>query len=92
MSNVIAAPGQSLLDLAIEHLGSAEAVFSLAALNGLSITHRLAGGTSIALPPPTDKQVIRDFARRSQKPAANLDDGSGDGIGYWTIGSDFIVQ
>ena len=92
MSSVVAKPGQTWMDIAIEHLGSAEAAFELAALNGMAFTSPLQAGRLVDLPGVRDKQVVRDYTRRPQSPAANLDDDLRDGIGYWTIGTDFIVQ
>ena len=41
---------QSLIDVAIEHLGSAELAIDIALLNGISLTDALEPGTSLLLP------------------------------------------
>jgi hypothetical protein len=41
---------QSIIDIAIEHLGSAEMALDIALLNGISITDVLVPGTSLLLP------------------------------------------
>lgn len=59
MSSVSVAPGQSLYDIAVQHAGSAEAVFGIAAANGLAVTDALTPGQVLQVPEVADKRVRR---------------------------------
>lgn len=61
--------GQSLIDVALQALGSVEGLFDLAAANGLSITDALAPGLVLMVPASTAAQpaVAAYFAGRSQR-------------------------
>jgi hypothetical protein len=84
--------GQTLLDVTIQSVGSAEAVFAVAALNGLPVTAELVAGRALQLPDElADKRVVTQYQRQRLAPAANIT-GDGQGIGYWTIEQDFIVS
>lgn len=89
---------QSLFDIAVERLGSAEAAFDLAVKNRLSVTEVLSPGQTLALTDTVDADVAGYFTSRNLKPATAVTqtDESGElvleGIGYWAIGIDFIVS
>lgn len=90
---------QSLLDLALQYGGSMEAAMEIAAINGVSITDDLQDGQQLAMPVPqnrdvTNYYVIHDIcpATSITKDAINEIIGSGEGIGYWAIGIDFVVS
>lgn len=59
MSSATVQPGQTLFDIAVQHAGSVEAVFELAALNGLAVTAALTPGDVLTLPEVVDKRVRR---------------------------------
>lgn len=84
-------PGQTLYDLAIQYLGSAEGVFSLAKLNGLNADNDLTPGQVLDLPAVIDAGVVRTFADNGYFPAAGTDTVL-EGIGYWGIAYTFEVQ
>ena len=50
MRTIIAIPNQSLPDIAIQELGSIEAVFDIAVANNLSVTQNLLPGQEIIIP------------------------------------------
>ena len=77
--------GQTVIDIAVQYLGSQEAAFELAALNDISITEVLASGSELELPDPTDKRVVAFFEEGQYFPAvgSNL----GQGVGFWAIGT-----
>ena len=50
MNKVIVSDGQTLLDIALQELGTVEAAFNLADANGLTITTALAAGQSLTVP------------------------------------------
>lgn len=79
-------PGQSLVDIVLQHMGDLSALFQVAAENGISVTDPLRAGGTIMLPATTenprnvryfvDKEVMIGTARVE----------SLAGIGYWDIG------
>ncbi len=89
---------QSLLDVAIQQCGDATAVFNLAVLNGLSVTDDLKVGQIIESNEVVDVDVEKYYRLRNIKPATAFSDADkvltakNEGIGYWAIEVDFIVQ
>lgn len=82
---------QSLFDIALQYCGSASAVFDIAKLNGLSITAHLEAGTALDLPETYNKTIVNHYNNNDIQPATDTDN-SKDGIGYWILNSNFIVQ
>jgi hypothetical protein len=92
-------PGQTWLDMAMQQLGSVEAVFALTQLNNMSVTCDIVPGTAINYSlTPYSNQVVKIYNDNGYKPASGLDTpGPGlpvlmSGIGYWGINYTFIVQ
>lgn len=89
---------QSLLDIAIQCCGSVEAVFDIAVLNDLSITDELVVGKAIQCDTVADVNIANYYRNRNLKPATalSLDDKitltTNEGISYWAINDDFVVQ
>jgi len=90
MSSVKILPKQTLFDIAVQECGSIEAVFEIARTNNLSITAELPAGTIIILPEVYNRTVKKVYQDNGYKPASISDTNFG-GIGFWTIGDDFIV-
>jgi hypothetical protein len=97
--SVTVMPGQTWLDMAMQQLGSVEAVFALAQLNNLSLTADIAPGTQINYTlTPYSNQVVKIYNDNGYHPASGLDTPGPalpalmSGIGYWGIGYTFIVQ
>lgn len=89
--------GQTFLDLAMQYLGDVMRADEIAVLNGLALTEDLAPGTEIEIPAiEADKTPITAaFSERGLIPASRDEDFVGDiddGIDYWYIEVDFIVQ
>lgn len=89
--------GQTLIDIAMQYCGDALAVADVAKLNGLGITDELTPGQTILIPDVAiDKvKIVEAFA--GLVPASKDDDDNVldqvlDGIDYWIIEEDFIVQ
>ena len=61
--------GQSIFDIAVQELGSAEAVYDLAVLNGLSVTDVLEIGQEILLPAVSNKTIADYYSNKLIKPA-----------------------
>lgn len=97
---ITALHNQSLLDVAIRHCGTVEAVLDIAVLNNISITDDLILGQLIELPNKDygSQEVINFFETNKIDPATALtqDDEAlnegNSGIGFWEIGNNFIVQ
>lgn len=89
---------QSPFDVAVQHGGSVEAAFQWAIENNLSVTDELQKGEEYSSPEVTVKKVQQEFSAKNWIPAtmATTDDEGGEllleGIGYWAIGTDFIVN
>lgn len=86
--------GQTLWDVAIQHCGSADAAFSIARLNNISLTSMPTPGTDLIVPGVQNKLVVNYYTNNAIVPAtgSNSINTTGEGIGYWIIGNDFIVQ
>lgn len=84
-------PGQTLLDVAIQHLGDQSAVAALAQANGLDMTATITAGQVLTLPTVVSKRVVKVMTEGGYKPATNLV-GNLEGIGYWGIEYDFVVS
>ncbi|WP_036163388.1 hypothetical protein [Marinilabilia salmonicolor] len=68
MGSIKAVEGQSLFDVAIQRLGSAEAAFALATLNGLSITDQPVPGYTLRLSKIIDNDIADFFSFKSLVP------------------------
>lgn len=91
MSKATIQPGQTLIDIAVQHLGSEEGVFALAQLNELSITDELTAGNELELPEVVDKRVTRYFTDGGYRPSVGVDIDILEGIGYWGVFTEFEV-
>lgn len=94
---------QSLLDLAIQHTGSVENAFDLALANGLSLTDDLEAGSGLIansewLKANSNKDILNYYTAKNIQPATAIsqwqtaNSEKPQGISYWAIGIDFIVQ
>lgn len=95
--NINVLHSQSLLDLAIQHTGSVENAFDLALANGLSLTDDLEAGESIQLIAygiQQNKDILNYYTAKNIQPATAITAAveQPQGISYWAIGIDFIVQ
>ena len=82
----------------MQELGDAERSMELASLNGMSITDDLAADTILIIPDydTSKRNYIQLFSDAANKPAAADISGNNtvppEGIGYWYLENDFIVQ
>lgn len=91
---------QSLLDIAIQHTGSALNAFKIAKANGLAVSDELIPGLELIIPDSVqnDEDILRYYTSRMIQPATAIiiiDDNTEpklEGIGYWIIGDDNIVS
>lgn len=97
---IIVLNNQTLLDVAIRHCGTVEAVADIAILNNISITEDLVPGQLIELPKKDygNQDVVNFFSDNKIDPATELTQEhealteGNSGIGFWEIGNNFIVQ
>ena len=85
---------QTPVDIAIQEYGSFEGVFALAERNGISITEVLAAGQELETAPQdvVDKLVSERFRVQGVKPATELENPLQEGIGFWAIEYDFVIN
>ena len=67
---------QTLLDIAIQALGAAEAAFDIALLNNLSITDTMIPGTELAMPAIVNTDIAAYYAAKGLRPATGLETGA----------------
>lgn len=58
---IIAIQHQSLLDIALQYLGDITGVFTLASLNGISVTGEISPGQVIKVPDRAINKRVRDY-------------------------------
>ena len=89
---------QSFLDLAIQHTGTAENAFVLALQNGKSLTDDLVAGEQLYLEnTKNNKDILSYYQSKKLQPATGVSHTGGSslqlqGIGYWSIQSEFIIN
>ncbi len=86
--------GQNLLDIAIQHLGTAEAAFVLATENDISLTDNLAVGEELAEIDIVNRDIFNYYIRNSFKPATGETEAEKQlgGIEFMGIEIDLIVS
>lgn len=87
---------QSLFDIAIQHLGSADGAYALAQKNNISLTDELTPGMELELTDVINKEVVSYYSNKRIVPATGESIAEStvvpEGIGYWSIGYEFIVS
>jgi hypothetical protein len=89
------APGQTLADIAVQYAGDLGLIGALAGMNAVGLTALLPPGTRLKTPPLGDqknKRVAAYFRQGGYCPATDAPIGILEGIDYWGIEFDFIVQ
>lgn len=92
MSSAVVKLGQTLEDIAVQYLGSEQAVFDLARLNGLALTASLLPGQVLQLPEVADRRVRKIFLDGGYQPAVGEEDERPIGVGFWRVQVDFVVS
>lgn len=94
---VVVKDGQTLMDIAVKEKGSVEAVFDIAALNGISVTEEIVAGTVLDLPASVWNRLLENYCKGNNvDPSTDLNDDDLNeiwqgGIGYMMIGEDFQI-
>lgn len=91
---------QSLLDIAIQHTGSAQNAFLIAKENSLSVSAYLVAGYELMIPEGVafNRDILEYYRVKNVRPATGLSIDSGaaeeelEGIGYWIINKNFKVS
>ena len=98
---------QSLLDFAIQHTGDVLNVFPIAKANSMAVSDQPEAGTVLMIPDDilNDTDILNYYASKEIKPATSAkftasamvaQIGSvffeAEGISYWAIYDDFIIQ
>ena len=71
MKKVIVQPRQTLWDIAVQHCGSADAAFGIAAAEGYLPTGLPIAGSEVDVPEPSNKRVVSHYARHGIVPATS---------------------
>ena len=87
---------QTFLDIAMQHAGSAEEAFAIAARAGVSVTEQLEAGTVLPAPLVVYPDIV-EFLRVERAAPATGDEYTSEGeaeegIDFWAIEEDFIVS
>ncbi len=94
---VVVLDGQSLFDLALQTAGSVEAMFDIAERNSLSVTDPLTAGSELVASDAVNKPVFEYYSVNGIKPAtdatiAAMNELRDEGIDFWALEVDFVVQ
>ena len=82
---------QSIFDIAIQHSGSVESAFDIAIENNLSVTDE--STTDVLSPVILDQRMVEKYKADRHLPATgNTDFDNEEGINFWAIELDFIIQ
>lgn len=90
---------QSLLDIAIQHTGSAQNAFGIAMANNMSLTDQLTAGAELTVPGTVsmDLDIKNYYSSKAIQPATDItqygeSEETPEGISVWIIDQNFIVQ
>lgn len=88
--------GQSLLDIALQECGDVAAAYAIADLNGMSVSDSLEVGSELQVPAGVDDQEVVSLFAGVHKPASTETDATsdinGEGLEFWVIERDFIIE
>ena len=88
--------GQSIFDIAVQHTGTVEAAMDIALANGIAVDSELATGQILNHDHfvVVNKMILEYYLRNAITPATGLAaaQAPGEGIGFWIIENDFIIQ
>lgn len=100
MPTITVREGQTLADIAVQYLGDAARINEIADLNGILMTDELSIGQQLYIPEDVaiDKRYVKDtFIDYALIPASKstgsvIEVNEDEGIGFWAIEDDFVVQ
>lgn len=95
MRKAIIKKHQSLLDIALQYCGNADALFAIAELNDLEPTQEVAPGTELLLPDevldPRKVNFLKDGGYEPATGVTALEEAKG-GLEIWALELDFIIS
>lgn len=91
MASILIRDRQAVIDIAMQHHGSAEAVHELCLTNDISITQPLTTGRQMKAAAVKNAYVVKIYTADGIIPVSSTEPMPG-GIGYWAIGLDYIVN
>ena len=83
---------QTLLDIAIQYRGDAQALVELADLNNISPTEAVEAGTSLILPAVRFPQLVSYLSNGNYLLATKPNGDVLSGVSYWAVGYDFTIS
>ncbi|MEN9570899.1 MAG: hypothetical protein RL172_2130 [Bacteroidota bacterium] len=87
---------QTLIDLAMQHAGAAEAAFEMCVQHDFEITKELEAGSILPEPVVLNNEVVTLYRTEKAKPASilikQMPGEEDEGIDFWAIETDFEVQ
>ena len=90
---------QTMFDVALEYCGTFESAMQMALLNGVDLTEDIPTNAVLELPSVDKPRIAANFQSLRHTPATAITQdeinailATGEGIGYWEIGYDFIIQ
>lgn len=99
---ITALHNQSLLDLALQHIGTIESVFELAEANSLNITDEVVAGALLTVPllgkGARNGDILAYYTAKNLQPATAFTKEDEqvferlEGISIWAINLDFVVS
>ena len=102
MQRINSGLNQSLFDIALQHHGGITSTIEIAVANGIALDADLTPGTELKLKTLDEldaetqmKQVVYHYRRNGIIPATAITEDAEvvlEGVGYWFIEDDFIVQ
>lgn len=97
MQTITVKDRQCFLDLAMQHAGTATAAIDMALQNLLPLTQIFVTGTQLPAPVVVDADMVELYLVNKAVPASIFEiitdpPSAGEGIGWWFIQNDFIVQ
>jgi len=95
MRTIEVSEGQTLLDIAVQYCGTADAQFDIAALNGIEVTDDLVPGQELLVPDTEiEMESIAGVFTNGIIPASADDTITeiDEGIEFWYIEDDFVVS
>lgn len=95
MPNVKVKNNETLLDVAVLASGDVGAMIELALINNVSLTKDFTSGDSIITGTVLNADNVNQLTARKARPASAIvagENGILEGIDYWAIWKDFIVQ
>ncbi|MCQ2306829.1 MAG: hypothetical protein MJ000_04595 [Bacteroidales bacterium] len=68
MKKITVQARQNIWDVAVQHCGSAEAAFDIAGMNGELPTSPVSAGSTLKVPDPTNKRVVKYYTENNIVP------------------------